>query len=324
MRKAYLARLKTGLSLDEDHRNPENPTFLEMAELYLKSLKRKYSTIETYEQLINCYWLPHLHDTHMLHMNYRHILSADAEIKWPSARKRKDAMIPLRGIFNLAMATLDDFNTNFAAKLPKEGYETKDIDPFTEDEKQAILSALEVLNQDACDYFTLGFELGCRLPGELNALEWDSVTKTYAHIHQAIARRRLGATKTHSDRKVILTPDAIAVFDRRVRPIKGGFIFTNSHGGPHLDGDVMNGWWKKALIKAGVPYKRAYNCRHTRATLDLMAGGKPAFLAKQLGHTLAQFWKTYATWIDSEEDAAEMENILAGRAAMKARKESEK
>jgi len=48
-----------------------------------------------------------------------------------------------------------------------------------------------------------------------------------------------------------------------------------------------------------------------------MAGGKPAFLASQLGHTQAQFWRAYATWIESENDEAELQRILVGRAIQK-------
>lgn len=44
-----------------------------------------------------------------------------------------------------------------------------------------------------------------------------------------------------------------------------------------------------------------------------MAGGKPAWLASQLGHTLDVFLKDYATWISSDSDDAELAAILAGR-----------
>ena len=317
LRDKYLARLKAGLPLDDDDRNPRNPTFTETAELYLKSLKREFSTVHSYEQCLNAYWMPYLYNIPMLHLTYSQVLDADLSNSWPSAKTRSNAIIPLRGVFNLAISTLEEFNVNFAAKLPKETREKKDVDPFDQNERQAILDALRELNQNAQDYFTLGFELGCRLPGELNALTWEDCTSKYAHIRKAMVRRQITTTKTHTDRKVLLTPEARAVLDRRIRPISGGYIFTNSAGGPHLDGDIMNGWWKKAIAKSNVRYRRAYNCRHTRATLDLMAGGKPAFLASQLGHTQAQFWKTYATWIASENDEAELQLILAGRATQK-------
>ncbi|WP_116364444.1 tyrosine-type recombinase/integrase [Parahaliea mediterranea] len=334
-REQYITRLKAGLTIDELDTDPENPSFYDMSELYLKSLKRKDSTRASYQQIINQFWMPHLENVQMLHMNYAQVLAADSATEWTSAKTRRNAIIPLSGVFKLAISSLEDFNTNFASKLPKEDSSKDDVDPFTIEEKAEILAALEELKEtDALDYFTLGFELGCRLPGELNALRWqDYHEKKLVHINKAIVRRKLTTTKTHSDRKVLLTPAAKAVLERRVRPIKGGYIFTNSQGGPHLDGDIMNGKWRDAIGLANqkreaakldpIRYRRAYNCRHTRASLDLGAGGKPAFLASQLGHTLEQFFNTYATWINSKDDEAELATILAGHAQAEKRRQSQ-
>ncbi|ELX12978.1 phage integrase-like catalytic core domain-containing protein [Janthinobacterium sp. HH01] len=48
--------------------------------------------------------------------------------------------------------------------------------------------------------------------------------------------------------------------------------------------------------------------RHTYATIGLMSGAKPGFLAKQLGHGLRMFFTVYAKWISSSDDDLEMEN----------------
>lgn len=46
--------------------------------------------------------------------------------------------------------------------------------------------------------------------------------------------------------------------------------------------------------------------RHTYATIGLMSGAKPGFLAKQLGHSLRMFFTVYAKWISSDDDDREM------------------
>jgi integrase len=51
--------------------------------------------------------------------------------------------------------------------------------------------------------------------------------------------------------------------------------------------------------------------RHTYATLGLMSGANPAFLAKQLGHSLQMFFNVYADWIDGANNDLEMEKIDA-------------
>ena len=45
----------------------------------------------------------------------------------------------------------------------------------------------------------------------------------------------------------------------------------------------------------------------TGSACALRASPKPAFIAKQLGHTLQVFYSTYARWIESEEDRDQLE-----------------
>ena len=45
-----------------------------------------------------------------------------------------------------------------------------------------------------------------------------------------------------------------------------------------------------------------YDMRHTFATFGLMNGVNPAYLAKQLGHSIEEFFKTYSTWINQQLD----------------------
>jgi integrase len=49
--------------------------------------------------------------------------------------------------------------------------------------------------------------------------------------------------------------------------------------------------------------------RHTYATVGLMSGAKPAFLADQLGHSLRVFFDVYAKWISSRDDKLEMAKV---------------
>ena len=49
--------------------------------------------------------------------------------------------------------------------------------------------------------------------------------------------------------------------------------------------------------------------RHSYATSMLMAGMTPAFCAKQLGHTVETFLRTYAKWIDGNQNDFEMARL---------------
>lgn len=52
-----------------------------------------------------------------------------------------------------------------------------------------------------------------------------------------------------------------------------------------------------------------YNMRHTYATFGLMNGVNPAFMAEQLGHSLPEFFKTYAKWIHGNQNQAQQKLI---------------
>ena len=55
-----------------------------------------------------------------------------------------------------------------------------------------------------------------------------------------------------------------------------------------------------------------YNCRHTYATICLMSGLNPAFIAQQLGHSVQMLLSTYARWINSSNDWQELEKLQIG------------
>lgn len=65
-------------------------------------------------------------------------------------------------------------------------------------------------------------------------------------------------------------------------------------------------YWTPVLKLAGVRYRPPYNMRHTYATAMLMASMTPAFCAKQLGHSVEMFLRTYSKWLDGEQNDLEM------------------
>lgn len=62
--------------------------------------------------------------------------------------------------------------------------------------------------------------------------------------------------------------------------------------------------------------------RHTYATQMLMAGMNHAFCAKQLGHSVEMFQRTYSKWIDGQQDDAEMGRLEAALCPANAQKQN--
>ncbi|MGB0090966.1 MAG: tyrosine-type recombinase/integrase [Solirubrobacteraceae bacterium] len=73
--------------------------------------------------------------------------------------------------------------------------------------------------------------------------------------------------------------------------------------------------WKKALGRAGFPYQRPYDLRHSFASLLLHEGRSVVYVARQLGHGAQLTLRTYGHVIDeldvapriSAEDAIRLE-----------------
>ncbi|WP_442964420.1 integrase [Pseudomonas sp. KNUC1026] len=64
---------------------------------------------------------------------------------------------------------------------------------------------------------------------------------------------------------------------------------------------------KDAQKALGIGSRRQYDTRHTYATMCLMAGMNPAFIAIQLGHSVEMLLSTYAKWISSASNWLELE-----------------
>lgn len=90
-------------------------------------------------------------------------------------------------------------------------------------------------------------------------------------------------------------------------------LFLNQYGKPYLSGYHLNRYFERAHEATGVRRSKQpnYPWRHTYASIGVSEGAKPAFLAKQLGHTLAVFYSTYAAWIDSDADRHTLELAFA-------------
>ncbi|MDC7826439.1 tyrosine-type recombinase/integrase [Pseudomonas sp. BLCC-B13] len=64
-----------------------------------------------------------------------------------------------------------------------------------------------------------------------------------------------------------------------------------------------------ACRSLGIRVRRQYDARHTYATMCLMAGMNPAFIANQLGHSVQMLLSTYAKWLNSTSDWAELQKL---------------
>jgi integrase len=85
---------------------------------------------------------------------------------------------------------------------------------------------------------------------------------------------------------------------------QGGAVFINPRTGKawETDAQIRKTAWIPALRRARLPYRTAYQTRHTFASLMLSAGENPMWVAQQMGHRdWGMIRKVYGKWI-SEVD----------------------
>lgn len=179
-------------------------------------------------------------------------------------------------------------------------------------------------------YFEFAFYTGMR-PGEIAALRWDEVDEQNrtAHVCRIVVDYEIQErTKTKEDRLVKLNSRAVHALEtartvQRLRAKQLGrlhpaspYVFPPSRNFEYIQqASVTDAHFQKALKALNIRARRQYNCRHTYATICLMAGMMPAFIANQLGNIVQVLLSTYARWLNSSNDWAELskvENALIG------------
>ena len=209
-------------------------------------------------------------------------------------------------------------------------YDQPEPDPFTQNEINQILGACR--HQSTRNLITLAVNTGLRT-GELCALCWEDVDldKGFIQVRRNIIEgKKFKLPKRDKIRKVYLMPPAIkALRDQRkytfmkpaehievhqkdkgrvvkesVRPVfRPGYELDCNWGASLVWFTVgtLRYTWERLLKRTTVRYRVAYQMRHTYASMCLTAGGKLAFIAKQMGHKdLAMLIQVYGRWMDDD------------------------
>lgn len=189
----------------------------------------------------------------------------------------------------------------------KRGTSTPKIDPFTPEEIHKILSSCEEPNLK--NLFTFAFHTGLR-SSELIGLRWAKVDfdKRRVLVDTAKILGELKAPKTvKSERYIELDEEAYAALvSQKALGHDYEMVFINPLYDRPWDtvDQIRKTAWKPLLELAGVRYRKAYNTRHTFATMHISRGANIWWLCGQMGHTTpSMLFKHYGTYIKEFEDA---------------------
>ncbi len=291
-------------------------TFAEVAQEYLDHVleadedddfRLKRSTRASNKNLLNRHWLAELGAEPIDTLTLNDLKNA-ARQKWPSRKTKTNAYSALRQVFAYAAHEDREYIIDDPSALLKIATRRRrqkpEPDPYSAQDRDTLLDWLkENTPQHVYAYFLVAFYSGMRT-GELLALRWEDYDGEQFHVRRARVRSELTSTKTDESRHVWIPKHICREINTLPSRFKREWVFLNQLGNPYLKGRHLNEHFERAHAKTGVRRSKQpnYPWRHTYASLGLTAGGQPALLAKQLGHTLAVFHSTYAKWIDTDKD----------------------
>lgn len=298
----------------------EVQTFGKLAALWLQSKgalteashSQYTNAVEVWKRLLGA-------DTPVPSLTHQTLAALIGSHKWAGAKSVNNYLIVLRGIMAF------EYRAEKAALNPMVGIKNwkgvkKKPDPLTADERDRVLADLgEHYDPRILAYFQFAFFTGMR-PEELIALRWGDLDAESGTIRVQRVRTFKGSerdgSKTHAERDVDLVGpavDALKIMEPFTK-MKGADIFENPVTGKpwHDERSQRDHYWTPSLKRLGIRHRRAYNTRHTYATVALMRGVNPAYAATQMGHTdLKTFFDRYARWINGADKGVQRSALEA-------------
>jgi len=301
-----------------------NPTFKQFSEIWYEEKKIEWRPSYQYkvQTILDKYLLPEFGGKAVHAIKKPDLLtfrSSLAKVRYGkdgqsnlSVSRINEIMVPLRMILQEA-ADRYEFETPYKnIKTLKQA--RPDVNPFTLSE---VWLFLKHVRADYKPYYTIRFFTGMRT-SEIDGLKWDCINfdRREIRIRGVLVNGEMGPTKTLGSQRDIamsqLVYDALQEQKRRTYG-KSEFIFCNSQGNPLEYRNVNRRIWKPTLALLGLKHRRAYQTRHTAATLWLAAGENPEWIARQMGHSSTEMlFRVYSRYVPdiTRQDGSAMDNLL--------------
>lgn len=289
------------------------PTFRAIASKWLSaSSNLSTGTLVKYKQALQ-FWLDRIGDDPIDDIQYSSIAALANAQGW-GAKNRNNMLIPLRRVMETAF--LDGvIDTNPAERVKNGRVQKEPPDPLTAEEVDAVLDHMRKYDAQIVNLFEFSFFTGMR-PSEVIALRWGDIdnTRRLARVKRARTFGEEHETKTFKVRDVELNQRAMDALTRQKTHtfLKDGYVFENPVTGEPYSEErpLRRAYWNPTLKAIGMRTRNFYQTRHTYATLNLMAGANPMWVAKQLGHsTMAMVLTVYSKWIDGADKSNERGKI---------------
>jgi integrase len=300
------------------------PLFREFAEQWFLEVevtwRRSYKI--TQRGVLDKYLLPHFGDKPIGCITKAEVLELRSTLTKHLIRKgeatlsnrRVNAIMkPLRQILNEG-ADRYNFTSSFRNIKPLK-IKRSDVMPFSIEEVQTIIATVR---DDYKNYFKVRFFTGMRT-GEVHGLKWKHIDfeRRLILVRESLVLQEEEELKTDSSIRDIhmsqIVYDALKVQWADTGD-KNGYVFCNRAGQPINNTNFINRVWAPLLRFLDYAPRKAYQMRHTAATLWLASGEAPEWIARQLGHsTTEMLFRVYSRYVPNltRNDGSAMERMLA-------------
>lgn len=244
-----------------------------------------------------------------------HLLTALAQRPDLTGKTVNNYVSVIRQALDLAVAD-KTIQENPADAVPRAKHQKPPPDPFTRDEAEAIIADMAARYHEQVYNMVEGWFFTGLRTSEVFGLRWPNVdlrSEKLAVVEAVVRGKQKDSTKTSVARDVLLNSRALAAINRQAKHTRmaGEHVWNDPrYGAAWVDERAFRrSYWTPCLKRLGIRYRRPYNMRHTYATMMLMAGMTPAFCARQLGHSIEMFLRTYAKWLDGAQNDLEMARL---------------
>jgi integrase len=179
-----------------------------------------------------------------------------------------------------------------------------DVQPFTEQERDRIITAFKQEEEFYAPLIEFLFLTGCR-PSEAIALRWRHIDADLTRITFCEARV-YGITKSTKTNKSRIFPINLKLRSLlsaiKPRAIDSEALVFSSKTGLVIDEhNLGNRQWKPILEKLAIRQRPIYNCRHTFISTCLAKGTQVRQVASWVGNSPRTIWEHYAGLIATED-----------------------
>ncbi len=307
---------------DSKYANEESgaKTFKDYATLYLNTLTCTENTKEKYEQALERLYYPKLAGKLIKVIKHSELLALLASFGFQSNKTRNNVLIPLRGVFRLALRDRA-IQFNPCEGIENGKHQQSEADPLLIEEIDIFLRWIEKKQHPMwLNYFEYALFSGLR-PSEQIALSWDSVdfNRGYARIERSKIKNKVrNHTKTYKVRDVEFNARSQAALMKQKQWtfLRNCEVFVHpSTGEPFTNNASPRLMWNKGLKACGIRHRNSYQTRHTFCTTALQSGAKIHWVSQQLGHASATMTlNRYSKWIqqaNAENESAKLDAFVA-------------